>query len=688
MKRFVWLVFFVVLVGACSGARKKNDPEPTAPGAPEIQSGAQQWTGGALLLPLETPVVVEARLDRLLDAVSRLKDWVLAEPAMLGEDGEETARAIELAWAGVATYLGTDPLTSQAWTSRGIDVSRPIFVGAYPVGETERQFVRAVDAQIRTELGAPPGAPVAKQLQTLVATAGELPEGANARILRAVEGRRPLGGLRIVVPVTTSIDFLATVASFAEGMGFQRFPPEIAADLKITPLERAYWSETSVPAMAVRVEGSHAVVDVLFPAFFGGALHNRAPDEQVRAIYEDLKLVLADVPSGRPRAPRAPDDPAFAVTFDQPRTADLVRLRGYRQALQSLQTARADKRDALLLEGLVAASAEGDAWAVGAEDLTGLSYALRLGGPESRELGRVVMTLFGRTDLPALPPVPRHPSLGIQEHSAGLAVTFDPMYSEAWKTWFVGPTTRALSALEPEMIATPRIGLPGFRVLALLFASVGDRGALTELSRTFAEGVAELYGVRHVEMVALTADVADFRQHPRLLLAAVFDPDDDLAVRSQAVLNYTVAASIQAFGAPQPPEGGPPNEEIPRSPAPAANATHAVVADGLPTLLYRLSEDSKTPFMLIGAGVTPEELEAEMEAMRTRQSEPHVLSGRIEPVALLNWLRLDDADVLEPLDANILAQRLGPVVIQLAPQESRGTRTVTLEVSLGRPPKL
>ena len=678
MKKTLLSVALLVALVGCSGARKKADPEPNAD-APDIQAGAQRWVGGALFLPRDTPVVIEGRLDRVLDAGARLKQWVLDEPAMLGEDGEETARAIELAWAGISTYIGADPLTPRAWTSRGVDVSRPVFVAAYPIGENERQFVRAVDAQLRAELGVPPGGSIGTALRTLVATAGSLPEGANARVLRAVEGRRPLGGLRVVVPVTTPVDFLATVAGFAEGMGFEKFPPELAADLKVTPLERAYWSDSSIPGLAVRIEGSHAIVDVLFPAFFGGVLTARDPEQHMREVYDDLRFVLDDVGAGRPRAPRAPDDPVVGVSFDQPRTADLVRLRGYREALQSLQTARAEKRDALLLASLLRSVAEADAWEVGSKDLTGLSYSVRTGSAESNEVARLVMTLFGRKDLPALGPATSHPSLGVHDHSASLAVTFDPMYSDAWKAWFVGETTTALGALDPALIATPRIGLPGARVFALLFASIGDRAALAELSQTFAAGVAELYGIRHLETVVLTSDVEDFRQHPRLVVAAVFDPRDDLVVRTQAVLDYTLAVAIHAFDGP---------DEIPRTPAPSADTTHAVIVDGMPPLHYRLAGGPTAPYLLIGVGITSEELDAQLETMTTTQSEPHVLLGRIEPVALLSWLRLDDADLFDPIDPNILAQRLGPVILQFAPDRAGTSNTVSLDLILEKPPKL
>lgn len=674
MKRTLHLLLIVALVGVgCSSKATKPAPVTTAKKAP-LPAGTQTWSGGALLLPAGSPAVVEGRLAELLDAARRLKTWVVAEPAMLGEDGEETVRAIEMAWSGATAYLGVDPTDDQAWIDRGVDPTRPFFAGLYPISDDDRRFLTSVDSTVRTALGIAPGTPVGPTLRALEQTGDALPEGTNADILRAVSEQHPTGGLRLVIPMSSSTEFITTVSSFAEGLGFRRFPPELAAEVEVSPMERAFWSpDAGVPAFAVRTEGSHALLDVLFPRFVGGTLTETDPVEDLEAMYEDLGDALRAMKPGRPHAPRAYDQPAIAVSFDQRQMSDYVRLRGYRDSLDALRQSSAGKRDAALLASLRRTSAQAQAWDVAAGQLNGSTLAAHVGSRSSRRIGRFTMSLFGRPSLERLRTSGRLPSLGIGDRSASLGVTVSALRDERWRTWFAGDVAADLDSMDFEVDPVASI-FPAVRAAVVAFGAVGEPEIRSTLFGGFEELLQQVEEVERAEFVSLTPDISR-QSHPGLLVAAVLNPDEPQ--QATTFLREIVVDRVARRYGVEGPSTLPPV---------VAGSTETIEMDGT-TVRYRL-DSVDPPIALFGVDVDEQTLETELTGMRSRSSSPVVVEGRLEPISMLSWIRTDDPDLFEPVDPDILAQRLGPLTLQFAPRPGENAEAVTIDVTLESPPEL
>jgi hypothetical protein len=675
VSRVVFALLLAMSVGVgCSAKASKPTPPPTVETEPP-PTGTERWSGGALLLPAESPAVVEARLARLLDATRRLKDWVVAEPAMLGDDGEETVRAIEVAWSSATAYLGVDPTDDQAWIDRGVDPTRPIFAGLYPIGEEGRRFLTSVDATVRQELGIRAGQPIGPSLRALEETSDSLPEGTNSRILRSVSDQHPTDGFRLVIPLSSSTEFMTTISSFAEGFGYRRFPPDLAASVDVSPMERAFWStEPGAPAFAVRLEGSHAMVDVLFPRFVGGALSAPDPVEDLEAMYVDLGDALRTMKPGRPDAPRAYDQPSLAVSFDQGEMGDYVRLRGYLESLDALQSSSAGKRDAALLESLRRTAAQAQAWSVGAGRLTGSSIAAHIGSSGSGPIGRLSLSLFGGGGLPGLEAARRFPTLGISERSASIGVTVAALRDPSWRKWFAGDVAGELDAMDFEVDPVASI-FPAVRAAIVAFGAVGDQEIRSTLFGGFDELLRQVDEVERAEIVSLTPDISGQKGRPRLLVAFVLGDDDPR--EATTYLREIVVDRVADYNGVS---------NVGELPPVVAGSTETIQLEGA-TVHYRL--DTVEPaVVLFGVDVDIQTLENELTAMRTRQSAPVVVAGRLEPISMVSWFQTDDPELFDPIDPNILAQRLGPVTLQFAPRRGDDASAITIDVELAAPPKL
>lgn len=673
--RYGCLVAALAIV-ACSGPQTAGPSAVAEQQSPIPAAGAERWSGSALLLPVDSPLVLEARIDAVLTAIARFKEWVIAEPRMLGENGESTVQMIELGWRAIVHHINLDPLDAGAWEEFGIDVSRTMYVGLHPLDDAGLQFVRSTDATLRDELGVPPGRPIGPALRDLVATAGALPEGANARVLRAVADARPRAGLRAIIPITLPGRFLDTAGIFADSLGFEALGPEESSALGVGSRGRGYVSTSVVPGFAVRIEGSYAVVDVLTPTLLGGQASGEGVEARERTMSGLRDLVGRA--AGRPSAPRAPGMPALALSVEQRAGASVVRLRGYQNSLGELSSASTERRDELLLQGLLRTLAASEAWSVASEELPGTSYALSLPSADAHDAGSFSVTTFARRDMPELPPPSRHPSLGVQDRSAAIALSAASMYTPGWQEWFLGDTPGALSRLEPAMFDRREFLLPAIRNLPLLLGVSGDAGAVKELSPTAYEGIADIYGVEHLEVATLDAAFGA-GEPPRMLVEAVIDSTDDVEARAVAVRDYVLAVLLHVNDRAE--------EALPRMPSPHIGRAEVVSIEGLPIVRYRLAERRENHVLLVGVGVDEPRFESELAATADVESEPLVLSARLEPVALVSWLR-DEDEPFESLDVDILAQRLGPVLIRVGPEEIGETNAMNLEVVLEHPPKL
>lgn len=667
-----WLAAVSIVV-ACSGAAKPAKPTSPAPSAVQPQPGAQGWTNGGLQLPADTPAVFVGRLDQVLDAASRLKSWITAEPAMLGPDGARNVRTLETGWAAATAYLGVDPLLERAWLDRGIDPSRPLYVGLYPTQIDGQRFVASVEATVREGIGLPPGKAVAPSLRTLAQTGGELPEGTNSSILLAVADSRPLGGLRAVVPISSRTNFMTTVKSFADGMGFRPFPEGLTNGAK-QAIDAALWSPTVSSAFSIRFEEDHALLDVLFPPFLGGPRTSTEPSEHLAAVFSDLQRALAELPAGRPLAPAPSGNPALAIAFDQGAMGDLVKLRGYRAGLESVQSAGADRRDIELTASLLAVSAEAELWTVAASSLTGTTFQLDVEPQNSAEVGDVSMTMFGRRDLPALDSVHSTTSLGVAHRTAAFGVDFATLRESGWNKWFDEGGARQLAEVVFEPVSPADAILPGLRVAAIALSSVGHQENATVLSEELGATLQELESVSRLEVVGLTPDVGDYRQPPRFLCAAVMDgssrPADLIDVQS------ALAGTLLAWFEPA---------EFATLPPLQSGVTMSVLMDELP--IHQHLIHGKQDVVVFGIGMDAASFESEVAGL-SHEKRLTVVEGRVEAVALLSWLRADDTALFEPIDANILAQRLGALTLRYESVRVHGSNGLTVKLELEAPPKL
>lgn len=661
-----------VVLGTLSCAQRPA-PVRAEPAATPVQPGAQGWSDGALLLPAGSPAVVTVRLEAMLEAARRFKTWVLAEPAMLGPDGENLARTIDRGWLAATAYMGVDPLMARAWTERGVDPARPIHVGFYPVEPQGARFASAVDNILREELGLAPGAPVSSSLRQLVAVGGQLPEGTYARITRSLATANPVRGVRAVIPLAGRDDFLNTAGAFIAGLGFTEFSHEV----RTSERELCFSSESGLAALSIRVVEGHAVVDALLPPF-GRRPGGTAPAAaDLKLLHARLQEALTLIPSGRPHAPTPAVSSAIAVSFDQLGTADLVRLMRYEATLEEVGRNATQRRDAELLLGLDAARAEVDAWQVGGRTVTGTTFELIVPPPGAPRIGTAAMTLFGRKDLPVVDTSRVAPTLDLPRRNIALAVDLGVLRSDGWQAWFAGETGVAVHELEVGDGPLSSY-IPWIRASTLLLSNLGDPPSAKGVAADVAEVVAELDSVARIEVVGLGRDLAELRRVPRLLIGVTLEGSGDAAATSQS--QSAILGGLAAlFGE---------LDDVPTTIAPALEPGVTIATPIGETVVAQHLKAGSPAALILGIGLTPEELDVEIAAMGAVRRVEGAVAGRLEPIALLSLLRGDDAAFLDPIDLDILAQRLGALTLTYGTPAQMPTPAMRLELSLEAPPRL
>lgn len=670
------VVALLLALGAVHGcSRKSQPPAIQPPAAVSMPVGAERWQDGALLLPARSPVVVSGRLDALLSAAQRLKAWVTAEPAMLGEDGPQIVRTIESGWLAATGYLGVDPLLTRAWTERGVDPHRPIYAGMYPVERDGTRFVSAIETVLREELGVAPGNPVGPSVQMLAAAGGELPQGTNARILRTLSETQPVGGLRVVIGTTSNAEFLTTASSFAEGMGFRMFPLAVTGGEK----RHVLWSETGVPAMSIRFAGDRwAVLDLLFPAFVGGALKAVDPKEDLAQLHADLMRATTEVTPGRPHAPAPPGEPTLAVSFDQQAVGQLVRLRGYHASLEALQTTRAERRDAELLSALATTVSQGQAWDVASDELTGTTFQLTI-DRESAHVGRLGMSMFAREGLPAVDTADELPSLRLSQRNSAVGFDLHTLRATPWRKWFGAGTPDELVALQIDSLPHMHDLLPIFRSGVLAFSNIGADNGTSTLFDEFGELVTQLTHIRRVEVVGLGPTLPVMKERPEMIVAAVLlDATDEQIHETQATVGNLLGQwSGFQMGI------------FPRLTA-EKTATTMLSRDGQQTQVpvhHRLATIGGDRVLMTGFGLSLEAFDAEVAELAAHRVDG-VIEARVGPIALVSWLVDDAGELYFGLDPDILAQRLGALNLRYGATPQGESQVVTLAVELEAAPDL
>ena len=671
VKACVFAIAALVALG-CGGTKGTKSQRRAA--TQDVAVGAERWSGGALLLPAQSPLVLTGRLDDALDAGRRLMKWLVAEPAMLGKDGDQIAEAIQGGWISATQYMGVDPLTTRAWVERGIDPERPFYIGVYPLSAADRRVVSTVDGVLREELGVVPHGSVTSSLLALSAAGASLPAGTRARIVRELGDRQTHVALRVVIPVASASELTTTIRSFSSGLGFKAFPA--ATDHAGSP--DAMWSEGFVRAIAWQVDDEHAMLDLLAPLRVPASDVGSDDVEQLGQLRQRLTAVRSTTAAGRPRAPTPPGEPLAAAAFDQRGVAELIRLHGYSASLVESRGASAERRDALLLRALAGVSAEADGWSVAASDVPATTYDLTL--PENGEPGiaKFSITLFGRRGAKKLDTVRTLPTLDLSRRSVALGADLGAMRRPAWLGWFGGKERAdALDALDFESMRTGSSVIPALRATVLAVSITGSPQGRSVLSKTVGSALEDWQSVERAEIVRLNARPQPEGGSGEVLCALVFSKGvtEDEIRSSQGV----ALGLFSAFA----------DRELPLTIIPKLSDGKTARVETEETVYHQHLVGGAHRVALLGVGLSDEDFETAVGALRRKQSIRGVVQGRLEPIALVSWLGQGEEGLLDPLDVDILAQRLGALELTYGSVDiGSNAPALAVSITLGDPPQL
>lgn len=657
-------VISVVLFAVACSAKKPDQP----PGSPEspAEAGAEKWDNGALLLPLDSPLVVSVRLSVLFDGLERLKDWLIAEPAMFGEDGVAFTQRTQAGWHTINAYFGGDAFSPTGLRARGLDPDAPILAGFYPQSRDEKRWTRAVESVLRDELGVVPGFPISPMTYQLFERGGALPEGTHARLARVEPPEQGPSGFRVVLRVSDRERLQQTAQSLLVAAGFRLFPSKYDEGRE----EQTFWSENRYfPTVALHFVGEHLVADVIAPSLRLQP-SPRVTRDSLDAAHERLLRGVDEVAAGRPRAPAPAGEPTVALSIDHAMYADILRLVRYRRMIQAMDSFSADRRDAELTHPLTEEIAGIETWDVGASQFSGTVFGLDV-APSDTQAGAISMTMFGAGELPTLDTSMQAPSLRPAERSIGVGVQLGAMRREDWKTWFSKPFTDELLAIETNEL--PVHALPALlRHMALLAGGTVPHELAGELDPTIDPLLVHgLDGVDYIEL----ASTPDARiERGAMLVSMVFGSGADEGLTNAQQL---VEALLAGF-----------SEEVDvMTLTPAELQTTTTTPYGTSEVHQHLTASGEQRALLTGVSIGAERMQGEVASLQERPIHD-VLFAHIEPVALLSLIReaADRSD--HQLDFDIFVQRIGALQLHFGPHEASRGRALTLSATLGVPPKI
>lgn len=686
--RLIFVVALAALLISCGGSGEKPSPglaEQEAASA--MLPGTAAWNHGALKLPEGTPAVLQGRLDRLGEGAVRLKNWLIADPAMFGEDGESLVRDIEVYWAFALGYFGGEIDDPMVWRKRGIDPERAFYAGVYPVGPQGMEFLKAADDSIRTTLGAEGSESTLERLLS-VEELGEAatPTGFNGELQRSVQGFAPLLGIRFVVPVAEPTSFGRTFLGLMDGLELRQEHDAAGAqvDSEAGSTVRIFSNDGDFPVIRLEVDAQHAVVDlVTAPVDVSTAARRDSDGQQAMAA---MLRARHSFPSGRPAAPAPLDDPALTVSFHQPEMARLSRLRRYRRSIASALKISASERDAAVLEGLIRAERLASNWWDEELGFSGLTYTLHLRPAASNRIASVEMTFTDSLEKPEL--VVRRPAagLGVENRSVGASFDFAPLFAEPWQAWL--GVEDPLGRMELWGIADGDpldffLTMP--RNVALAAANVTEGGVevaapgLGELLAT------ELPNILRAEVAATSPDLSSLATEPHLVTLFLIDGEagpEKVEVTARAARDFVITSTASLV-----------DVDIETSKLPELTSGWSVIElDGLPT--HRVSwTPGSAPQLLVTVGLEESESEAELEAVvdGSADERDEVVFLHVRPSALVELISADEAGAIEPIgpiNPPMLAQRLGPLLGWVKPRQGQDSRSIQFVFELQRPPKL
>jgi len=666
---------------ACSGPQEKADEQlaETDISQPEHMPGAGGWSGMALELPANSPVVVEARLNELVAGVRDLKDWVTAEPRMLGENGEEMIQRINLYWSIASSYLGADPADPQAWRAQGLDIERRLYVGVYAISEPTESYVASVKKSLREQLSVDDDAALLKALKER-AQKGTIPVGLNASVRRAVEDLEPDAGLRVLVPTTDASALLELLNNLATGAGYLQIP-NAREQLPLGIIGRAYvHADGELPAFTARLGMDHVVLDLVWPPPAQGA--PGSPDGPNQRAIEALRRAVEEIGPGRPAAPAPKGDPSLTLAFDQSGASTLVAARGFKRTMEFLDLVDTSKRDQILTLGMIDALANSRAWSTRARELSGLSYSLNTPGAETGgEAVSMDMVIYGSPLEKPLAVAPMKRSLELARRSGAAAVDLDPFFARSWMSWLrldaPAETLDMLDASEADPLFH-LLALP--RNLALLVGNLAQHQPATFDASTAA--VLEILPhVRRFEFATVGAAAANFARRPTFVSLVTLRKGDSPSEKQAAASGALNFAHGLALGF-RDVEG---DEAIAGAVTP--DATITLDSYGRP-FMYHYMPGGDEPFILIGSGLEATDFEKELsDVLEGKARSVPVGYFRLEPVSIVALLAGEE-NAIEPIDPAILAQRLGTITASVDPEEGKDTQMLRFRLELSRPAEL
>lgn len=685
---------------------KREDPSPTETKV-KPAPGAERWEGAALELPGGAPMVLVVRSRALLSGVGSLYEWMISEPAMLGEGDTGIVRARELVnlREGFKQEVGMDVLSFEDWSRYGIDLDQPVHAGLYPLAESGKAFVKLVEDELVERLGIEDRKQMMASLESYTGDDKKI-LGLYSELSKKGRGAEANAGGRLIFSLSDEARALDTVDRMMGALEATRSRPSANSSFK-----RIYFIDRKedIPVMGVRTERGYLLVDVVYVPRLDSTEEEARRTEATKRIEE----AVARTKRGYPSAPRPLDEPALALALDQDGFSSISRYSGYQAALSRSLNSAASERDSELLLQLTDAIRGEYAWDVGTKGLSGFSYELHLGGErdgQKRLLG-AHMTLFGEHGLELPPNTREGTDLALESRSIG--TSFDPMiFTEArWKQWLgVEHPERILEAFDydPDGIAsawTYLLALP--RNVALLAANFEEM-----LKAEAPIDVIPLYAhrdkIERVDIVLPGLSLSNFYTKPHILGLVRLKPEVAPIDRDvvSAALRDTLYLMLDSDELEM---LTPPDEVTSEEEAPAEEAEHDYAKPLAPNkvapmslatnsklngMTYFYQRDGETPWILFGYGMTSEEFDAEIANVRKRQdgtseriSAP-AARLRAEPVGLVQLTaKYAPKDEFGGLDLGILAQRIGPLLLSVESGASE-QRAIRYGFDLMNPPEL
>ncbi|MGM0554788.1 MAG: hypothetical protein ACQEVA_00230 [Myxococcota bacterium] len=723
--KIVPLLFGLALAGCATGANKKADR--SAAMTEQVQPGAGAWSEHALRLPKNSPIVITAQLDQLLMSLDDAWDWIVAEPSMLGESGGSIVAFLQAERRGLIGAEGMDPLTPEAWIDLGIDVTRKLYMGAYPVNDEDSRAVReSVDRTLRAQVGLDDEESIEKAVAAAGVLSGEEPLRIYNDVKQETDQLDPLAGFRMIVPLADAETFTSSLERFLSDLQLEPVEPteSIAGQADTV---RVFLSKSGeFQAILVRIRGDTAAVDFIYESM--GA---QSPEMDSESAEEDalrrVERVVEAFPYGRPTAPAPIGEPIAGIAIDQEGTAEFALMRGIRQALSAARGAGLDKRDSLFTYNLFRAYESAKAWTVASNRLTGLSYGIFVGEPG--RLFRLGVDLFGAGLEEPLPVSSPAAGIGLEERSIAASIDLEPMVDEAWQDWIgVENPLSAIDNFDAVDFDTTLFALSLPRSLAILFTNAEK--VFEDQLPSWAEPLYEQREfLARLDVGSAGLNIGGMRLTPRIVGVLSLDSglDDETVTglsesMAAALANLSDEAGIVQRSAPQPKAEGAPeadrDDEVPpgegpptlAQPRPEPNDGEAaddsgpkpepleagelqpLVVDGQPrdTVQYYWRVDGDEPYLFFSYGLGADAAEREHAGIEnnTGVEGEKIMLFRSEPVALFSLMTFYQPDLFEPLDVGILAQRIGALSFEVTPEFEGGVQRIRYDLVVGAPTEI